>query len=257
MKYVITLPHRAYGDSMLGAQFTANLIANGFDAVFHAPWLRDIVDLPQMTPAYGSALHYEFSYHPERLLLRNMSIIEKSLERFQVFAELLKPLKVKVRTAPVKYVDIPGIPAVDVALNTQIRVSTEYRQWPYFGELKQLLTQVGISFVDLDANKYYGIAALNYIKKARLYVGMDTGMSHYAASTAAGKALILQSGYNTPEYWSTYDYEYAFLPLGCAPCFRIGNCSYGHRCMRELGLEFVFNLIQDRMALKRKEATHA
>jgi len=148
---------------------------------------------------------------------------------------------------PVKYEE-HDINSVDVVLNTKTGKYTPYREWPYFNELKLLLRKNNISYLDIDENKIYGIELLNYIKKAKLYIGLETGASHYVSQFANNKSIILQSGYTTASFWASY-YEYEFLQtfVSCSPCFKRENCNNKYKCMTRLDADFVFNKVIERM----------
>ena len=177
------------------------------------------------------------------------------------FEKYYGPLKVdweKRDHVPVKYHDI-HTPAVDVALNTRTGKFTLYKWWPYFPELKRMLIRARITFVDMDLDwrETYGIKGLNYVKRAKLYVGLDTGMAHYVSMFANGKALIINGGYVDFEYWSTpYDYEVLQIEdMPCRPCLlnKITKrdegrvCEHGQRCMREISPKMVFDRIIERL----------
>jgi len=174
------------------------------------------------------------------------------------FYGALKVDWVKRNHVPVKYYDIP-VQKVDVALNTKTGKFTLYKWWPYFSELKQMLKKAKISFIDLDADwrETYGIRCLNYVKRASLYVGLDTGMAHYVSKFANGKALIINGGYVEFEYWShPYDFEVLQIEdMPCRPCILHKNsrkfegkvCEHNQRCMREISPAMVFNRIVERL----------
>ena len=154
---------------------------------------------------------------------------------------------------PVSYYDMPDIPAYDVVMNTATGPWAPYRDWPYFGELKQMFNANKISCIDLNKHKIFGIRCLNHVKKAKVYLGLETGMSHYVSKFANGKALILQSGFCPFIYW-TYPYDYDRLQANTdcehQPCFInkldiAGGfvCKEDNACMRDLSPKTVFNAV--------------
>ena len=186
------------------------------------------------------------------------------LQYIRHFEQYYGSLKVdweKRNHVPVKYYETPEVRAVDVVLNTHTGKFTRYKWWPFFPELKQMLRKAKISFIDLDAcwRETYGIKGLNYVRKAKVYLGLDTGMAHYVSRFANGKALIINGGYVAFEFWShPYDFEVIQLSdedLPCRHCllnkharmYENKVCEYNHKCMREISPEMVFNRIEERL----------
>lgn len=166
-----------------------------------------------------------------------------------------KELTVYKHYVPVKFYKIPEVRQADVVVNTRTGKYTPYKKWPYFKQLFELFKKNGITWINLDRDwrQTYGIRGLNYVKKAKLYLGLDTGMSHYVSRFANGKALIIQSGF-TPsfEFWAwPYDYEYIEVKdLACKGCLinkhdiKQGiECRYNYRCMAEITPEQVFKKV--------------
>lgn len=159
-----------------------------------------------------------------------------------------KNLKVTRSYIPVRYYDISSIPSFDVVMGTVTGVWTPYRNWPYFSELKHMFREDGISYIDLDEHSVYGVECLNFVNKAKLYLGLETGRSHYVSKYANGKALILQGGYTLFKQWAwMYDYNHIGMELDCAPCWLIRNerCKFGWKCMIDLKPELVFDKIKE------------
>ena len=156
---------------------------------------------------------------------------------------------------PVTFHDSPDIPAFDVVMNTATGPWAPYRDWPYFDELKQLFNANGISFIDLNKNKMFGHRCLNYVKNARLYLGLETGMSHYVSRFANSKALILQSGFCPFIYWAyPYNYDCLKVDVNCErrPCFinredMAKGIKCDNRCMKQMTAEMVFEAVRRRL----------
>ena len=153
---------------------------------------------------------------------------------------------------PVVFKEIE-VPSVDVVMCTQTGPWAPYRDWPYFEELKQKLSDNNITFVDLHEKGIYSIECLNYVKNAKLYLGLETGMSHYVSKYANGKALIIQSGFCPFGYWAwNYDYDYVKAEVVCVfrPCFIDKNilgmnvkCPHDNYCMTSISVNSVFDEI--------------
>ena len=169
-----------------------------------------------------------------------------------------RPLKIYRNYIPVKYYEIPEVRQVDVVFNKNTGPYTPYKKWPYFDELCKLFDQHKITHINLDRDwrETYGIKCLNYVRKAKVYLGLDTGMSHYVSRFANGKALIIQGGFNYFERWSwLYDYEAIQIEdMPCRPCrilkkdVKQGNkCPYDNRCMKEIDPQWVFDKVCERL----------
>jgi len=169
-----------------------------------------------------------------------------------------QPLKIYRNYIPVKYYEIPEVRQVDVVMNTQTGPYTPYKKWPYFKELCQMFDKHHITHIDLDRDwrETYGIKCLNYVRKAKVYLGLDTGMSHYVSRFANKKALILQGGFNYFHRWSwLYDYEPIQIEdMPCKPCTILKKdvkkgmgCQYKNRCMKDIDPKLVFEKVCERL----------
>ena len=136
-------------------------------------------------------------------------------------------------------------------MNTVTGYWTVNKNYPYFPQLKELFEKKNITYIDLDEHKIRNVEALNYIKKCKVYLGLDTGMSNYASAFANGKGYILQSGFNSPNFWSIYDYEYIMNLQPCSSCFLRKSCPNNNVCM-EIPPEEVLNRIKNRLDLRVK-----
>ena len=264
---------KAFGDAVLASLFTHILIDNGIDACFACDSLEvySVVDCPlwhDVEAEYkerGEKFEYDrysflyrlneskdiLSYHCDKFLEYWGKDGDKGDECFDISS-----LDIKRDHVPVKYREIPDIDSVDVAMTTSAGNFTPYKDWPYFNELKEKLDKVGVSFIDLDEHKIRNMKFLNYIKKCKLYLGLDTGSAHLASQFANGKTLILQSGYCDFDYWTSgiYDYDYINVDVECSPCFltifkiRRGNtCDYDHKCMKKMSVEKVYKSVMEKL----------
>ncbi|MBM4043984.1 MAG: glycosyltransferase family 9 protein [Planctomycetes bacterium] len=241
----------AFGDKIMAAQFTAILNDNGIIAVLDDVEACNLVVCPKYDPQkHRHYTRYRFEYMWGQDY--RGGIMRTALDLFARHFQLT-PLVVTRHAVATRYYDVPGVPSVDVALCTRTKNPSSYRNWPHFGALKAALRSHGITYCDLSEEHVRGMRCLNQIRKARLYVGLETGVSHLASSVAAGKGLIIQSGYCPFDYWCPYGYEYIAHPVPCAPCFRSSGCPAGHACMRELGVWTVLNRILARLRRFRKD----
>jgi hypothetical protein len=157
---------------------------------------------------------------------------------------------------PVIYNDIQNVPTVDVVMCTQTGNWTPYRQWPYFDELKELFKKEDITYIDLNEEGIFSVKLLNYVNRCKLYLGLDTGTSHYVSQFANNKALIIQGGYVTFDFvFHAYHYDHIQIEeMPCSPCFinknhieRNEGCEFNHKCMMNLSSEVVFEEVRKRI----------
>ena len=90
-----------------------------------------------------------------------------------------------------------------------------------------------------------------------MYLGLDTGTSHYVSKFANGKALIIQAGFNLFNWWAyTYDYDMITAEVKCSlrPCFlnmkyikKGEGCPYDVRCMKQITVKKVFYEVRKRL----------
>lgn len=248
--YRITYSGDAFGDNLFSAFITAVLNDNGIPAVLQNPRIADLVECPLDDDPEAQL--------PTFNCVRRNRTGSQTSQVFNVYTDLLHEFCKKTKRSdeipisrdyiPVKYHDIPGVPSVDVALVTRTGHWTPFRNWPYFWKLKWMLDSVGVTYVDLSAKCIRDIPFLNYVRKAKIFLGLETGASHYASRLANGKALILQSGYCDFDYWAgAYRFDRIEVPVECRPCWLREDCSWKHKCMESLEAEAVFRELMGRL----------
>ena len=81
-------------------------------------------------------------------------------------------------------------------------------------------------------------------------------MAHYVSRFANGKAMILNGGFVTFNFWANlYDYEHIHVEdVPCRPCYLnyldVENgkgCEYNNRCMGEITVDMVLSRIRERL----------
>lgn len=244
--YLITRFNHAFGDNLMAGMFTAILNDNGVRASFYCnnADAAMYLDCPMVTQKVAPPSR-RFNWAYESGLRLNVNFMAYSLERFaQQFGT--PPLQMTRRSVPVRYQDWEEAPTVSVVMCTHVGRWSRYRNWPYFDKLKLLLHERGISYLDLHEQNIYGERALSCVARARLYLGLETGMSHFVSSVAK-KGLILQSGYTNFEAWCSYDYEVQSVPVKCAPCYLRRGCKFRWKCMRHLSPESVLGAVLERV----------
>lgn len=179
------------------------------------------------------------------------SIMQQYIEKAENYFN--KRIQITKDYIPVKYYDISEIGSFDVILHSKTGNWTPYRNWAYFTELKILLKRNKITALDLAEYPIYGIKYLNYVNKSKLYVGLETGPSHYISQFMRGRCLILQGGFSTYDFWaSSYGYEHLEIDIECKPCFinweNILNgkkCQFCNKCMMNIDPIVVFDKIKE------------
>lgn len=234
--FVIYRPYNfALGDHLLASLLVSILRDQNIDAYFwsDSDEIRELVDCP-----IRKGYDYRFVYEPEQQW-DGRSIMQKALDNCQTYLGITN-LKLTRTVIPVKYHDLPQVPQVDVAICSSTGFWSKYRNWPYFEQLKHEFDRHGITWIELGQKR--GVECLNYVKKAKIYLGLETGVSHYVSSVAK-KALIIQSGYSNINYWCSYGYAYIQLELPCSNCFLRNGCAHGHACMKNITTETVLREI--------------
>jgi len=251
---------RGFGNPLQLSYLVGVLNDNGINAVLSEHRrVRGLVDVPLYDKSDAQG---RFSIHTWKInstykdkhccdrpgVLQYLDEIEKRMGR-----------KIEIKDehdhVPVKYYDIPQIPSVDVVMCTRTGPWAPYREWPYFEELKALFDKVSITYVDLNKEGILSFECLNYVNKCKLYLGLETGTSHYVSQFANGKALILQSGFTPFQFWAyPYHYDYLTYDVPCQPCIINKKdieegivCKRDQECMKKLSVEKVFMEIVKRI----------
>ena len=253
-KLILWWSGRGFGEQLIIARVVSILVDNGLDVIFREGYkVANLVDCRKIPHNDNKTLTgyqtYKWAYSIKD---KNPIIVQYTKHYEDVFE---KKIEITNDCVPVVYYDIE-VPRYDVILHTSSGSWSIYRIWPYFNELEQLLDKNNITWIDIDNRKKHGriggVQYLNYVKKSKVYVGLDTGPSHYVSSIAKNKTLIIQGGFITYDYWA-YTYKFDHIQIDdvpCRPCFlnkndiSCGNvCQYNHRCMREISPQDVLNKI--------------
>jgi len=250
---------KGFGNALILAHLTKICVDNGIPAVFNQH--RTTINLVDV-PLYDPTFHAEYLTHTWKGVRNtwtrknvDMPVISQYIKNVEdIFDTKIRMTKIHSHI-PVAYHDIPEITGVDVAMCTEVGAWGPYRNWPYFPELKKLFDQSNISYVDLNKDGIYSIECLNYVKKSKLYIGLETGMSHYVSKFANHKALIIQSGFCPFIFWAyPYHYECITANTECTsrPCFITRNevregrvCLNQNSCMAEIKPETIFIKVKE------------
>lgn len=252
---------KGLGDQLVAALAAQVLIDNGLGACVY---LRRSTKRLITVPWYNLDKHSKFwmdkagTGNPRLDSRYHIPLILIYLNRAeQILQTTIHFDKQKHNHTPVLFYDNPDIPMVDVVLCTETGSWTPYRNWPYFNALKQKLDERHITYIDLNKNEIRGNDCLNYVKKCKVYVGLETGTSHYVSKFANGKGLILQGGFFEFEWWAyPYDYEaiVAEIPCSKAPCYlnkydieHGQGCPFHCICMEAIPVDAVLDKILQRL----------
>jgi len=226
------------GDALMAATIVAILNDNNIPAALKTDRtdVLSYVDVPIWNET-TIGIHYNWRYESFYPIPPNYSFVSKTLDHLTETYHL-KPIKFTRNCVPVNFT-YEDVPKYDIAIGTKTSNWTIYRNWPYFKELKTLLDKEKITWIDMDEENIYGNTCLNIVNNSKLYLGLETGRSHYVSIVANGKTLILQSGYCLSNTWSIYDYKFLDLKVDCSPCYLQNNCKFNHKCMANIKPEIV------------------
>ena len=154
-------------------------------------------------PAGTGAKEFTFYYNSEPLA---ESLMDTVIRRFRAEFQFDGPLEIKTPYIPVKFRYDEKVEPVDVVLVTGSGPHSSVRNWPYFSELKKEFDRSGVTYTDLNdfgfdwANNDESTHRIaNLIYKCKVFLGLETGASHYATGVlrrkAGGANFIIQSGY--------------------------------------------------------------
>jgi ADP-heptose:LPS heptosyltransferase len=264
---------------MMAAFFTQLLNDNNFDAVYHLDNAKSsnisyshLLDVRLGTE--GEVFNFTYATDTTPFDLSDKSHIDTAIKYFKKWANYESELTIKTPYVPIKFKIDPSIESVDVVLVTNVGPYATTKNWPYFKELKQMLKENNISFADLNdfGNTWTNDPELlnkinNLLYKCKVFVGLDTGPTHYATGILIKKItrknFIIQSGFNLFSHWSSH-YGDLFQPIenkqSCAPCvlpnttqsFKIPEgtnlpkrCNKSHACMNSILPQQVFQYIKN------------
>lgn len=235
MRYIISRD-RALGDTCFAAIWVNNLMLAGHDACLKAdPELGSLFTAPMWDgePGYLWPLHY-VNNDASAPIMRHVQ------HKFYMDTGLMVPI---VDPYPPVKIPATGKKSVDVAIWDRTGDWTPYRDWPYWDSLEERLSARGISYINMRCEGLRGEDVLAQAMAAKVYVGLETGVSHYVAG-AAHRGLVLQSGYSTFDYWCPYpQFKRVEAAVECSPCFARWHCPHHHKCMTGLSVGSVLDTL--------------
>ncbi len=256
----------AFGDQLLATLMVHVLNDNGIESTYETrtkkettqeynscQYIEKLIDCPITKNVnlkkYQIKQHWAETMPNEHLYKGN--ILESFLENFCKKENIKKKILIKKERnyIPVVYYDIPEIKETDISLALNAGTTGKYKEWPYKKELKEQLKKNNISYVDLEHIK--DIKCLNHVKKSKLYLGIDTGISHYV-SMICPQSLIIQSGVTSYKWWCLYGYDYIEHPVECSSCFLKSSkndlkCLNSQKCTFEIHPKTVIKKIKEKL----------
>lgn len=222
---IILIRRGKFGDTLLAARLVQTLRNKGCDAYLRpGPYARliDSSFLPgaRLDGDVKIRLRYD----------KSQPIFDQWINRIFLKTGIKIDRDEIVPYAPVINIDIE-VPSFDVVMASATSDFTPYRNWNGFTELKNLLTNSGFTWIDLSEKGIKNTLCINYVKKSKIYIGLESGVSHYVAEFAAGKGIVIQSGYSYSKYWGPYGYRFIENNVSCSPCFLLTGCQNEHKCM--------------------------
>jgi len=265
---------------MMAAFFTQLLNDNGFNAEYHRKngsksgvSFCNFLDVP----VGEGENQFSFSYSEFGLPFNpTEDFMDTTIKFFKEWANYDEKLVIKTPYVPIKFTIDPTILPVDVVLVSDVGPYAITKKWPYFNELKKMLTDAQISFVDLNdlgeqwaSNPELLHKINNLLYSCKVFVGLDTGAIHYASGILAkkqkSKNFVIQSGFTLFSQWSAH-YNGLFQPIeekqSCAPCmlpnptgkfnavpqFNLPErCELSHKCIKSISPERVFAYIKNNL----------
>ena len=243
------------GDTCMGAIIAEIMREHGISIYFYSKYPNAealIHDVRRWRVFLNTDYVFEYEYPQFSIPLTQLNGMH-FIDAFFTFNKL--DMRYDGRAAHVVF-EARQVPSVDVVMNTKSGSFSTARMWPYFSQLKNLLERKRISYCDLDELPFSQTSsepswtALNYAKSARLYLGLDSGLSHYVARCVS-RGLILQSGHSRFVNWCGYHtYEALCNAEPCAPCWASENnpviCPGAHQsCMTRLSPHKVLRRIEE------------
>jgi hypothetical protein len=244
---------RGFGEALVASLFCHILNDNGIPSVHREHYnSKGLLDVPIWNPKkYKDWTMWNWAY--KRI---DIPVLLQQIKRAERWLGVKINIDRKRNHIPVKF-DKVVVEKFDVVANTRTGEHTPFKEWPYFGDLKRMFKKEGISFLDMDAHEAMGMKCLSYVRKAKLYLGLDTGMSHYVSKFANGKALIINGGFVTFNFWGfLYDYDVIQIDdVPCRPCYinrgdiehNLKDCRLSHMCMMDITPRMVFERICEKL----------
>jgi hypothetical protein len=240
------IPSYAFGDSLFPCMVVDTLNANGIEAYYQheLSHITDLVDckkiykIPQNVRWLSGGYTNSF-YDPN-------STLHKDIMHEVCVSLGIDDLPINKNYIPVKFTRDPSFPTVDVVLVTEQGGYSVIREWDKFQELKKLLREYNFSYIDASEEGIRSNDLLNIVNNCKVYVGIDTGSSHYVSQVANGKAIIINSGYASFEYvFGQYNYDTVEYLVDCRYCIftALSMCrdsGHDHDCMKNISTQMVF-----------------
>lgn len=249
MTYCIQCRSKGFGDYLIDSLLVHILNDNEIPTVYEYNTKFRINELADCPFSKEGEKYILYKRKREINPIDDVNIIEESIKYFKEYFGIEKDIVINRDHIPVNYVEIPEIPSVNVVLCTRSGSFAPIRNYLKFDQIKQMMDKEGITYIDLNENKILDFECLNYVKKCKLYVGVETGTSHYVSKYANNKGLIIQSGFTRFNFWAKfYKYEFIINEVECSPCGKTNKsgCRWA-KCIWDIKPEYVFEEIKKRL----------
>jgi hypothetical protein len=244
MTYRINRVTNALGDNLLASLFVHVLNDNEIPAVLGHTKYGHLADCPKAAIDGENYIDHTFQYENSI----NSSIIEIAIQKFKTIFGIYKEIKNTRKFIPVKFEKIE-IKPVDVVIVSKSGWWAPVRDWPYFDQLKNMLDNEKISWVDVIEKNIQDNEFLNYVAQSKVFITVETGAAHFASQFATKKnSILIQSGYSNSDFWCFYDYDIVSNFVECQPCFIMGDsCKKDHICMRKIQANQIFDKVMEKI----------
>lgn len=229
----------------MASLFVHTLNDNNIPSVFGESKYRHLIDCP--TPIEGIHYkNYEFTYYN----IPNSNIMEIALKKF-CKENKFNDIRFNRNFIPVKFTEDLSIQSFEVVMVTKTSKTAIVRDWPFFDILKNILTELNISWKDITQEK--DNTFLNYVVNSKLFITLETGAAHLASQFISKEnSLVIQSGYCGNKFWNFYNYDVICNQTACEWCFNDitkPKCKYNHVCMREISVETIVEIIKNKLKI--------
>jgi hypothetical protein len=242
--YRIKRSGNAIGDQLLASLFVHILNDNGIPAVLNLAKKIDFIDCGYIFDENNEFIDYDFRYRNAQE--KDESIMKSAIDLFKKQFDIDQEIINKRKHIPVKFQEDDNVPSIDVVMVTNSSAFAPVRDWPYFKELKKELDKNNISWIDITEQGIIDSLFLNYIKKSKVFLTLETGPAHMASQLInKNNSLAIQSGYCLNSFWNMYRYNYINYNIECEKCFfKKTVCNNDHKCMKNISVDTVLNKIK-------------
>jgi len=246
---ITSLESKLFGDCLLASLFVHCLNDSGIEAFIDKNFsIKELIDCKNESTNKDIVI-YNFVYFNDK----SKTIMQTAFEKFKQVFLIDINIQNKRDFIPIKFIEDENVQQVDVVLVTKTSKWAPVRDWPFFDELKSKLDALNITWIDCSRLAIKDNKFLNYVKKCKVFVTLETGASHYASQLVnKNNSLIIQSGYCLNTFWNSYNYDVISYKTECNNCFVIGvPCPFEHECMKKISADSVLVRILEKIRINK------